>query len=81
MCISGITILKEILYEISKIPVEQMDDSMTFEDYGLDSVMVSRFNQAMEVRFGGLPKTLLYQYNTIDGLSGYLAANFPNVVK
>ena len=75
------TILKEILYEISKIPVEQMDDSMTFEDYGLDSVMVSRFNQAMEVRFGGLPKTLLYQYNTIDGLSGYLAANFPNVVK
>ncbi len=68
-------VIKEIFSSITKFPLDKMDDAMTFEEYGLDSVMVMNFNRAVEERFGELPKTLLYEYNTLEGLSKYLALN------
>ncbi len=69
-------ILKEIFSNIIKMPESKIDMEISFEDYGLDSIMVTRFNNMVEMKFGTLSKTILYEYNTLRGLAGYLAENY-----
>jgi polyketide synthase PksN len=73
-------VLKDILSKIIKMPVDKIDMEMSFEEYGLDSVMVTRFNSMVEKKFGTLSKTILYEYNTLRGLAGYLAENYSDVL-
>jgi amino acid adenylation domain-containing protein len=41
------------------------------ESYGIDSIMITRLTDRLEQDFGPLPKTLFFEYQTLDALVGY----------
>jgi len=64
--------LKTLLSEQIKLPVERIDSQGRFESFGVDSMMISRINAKLEQDLGDLPKTLFYEYATIEELADYL---------
>ncbi|MBC7135197.1 MAG: KR domain-containing protein, partial [Oceanibaculum nanhaiense] len=65
--------LRQIFAEASGLPADGIDPSRPLEEYGIDSLMVTRLNAALEVPFGALPKTLLFEHRTLAALAGHLA--------
>ncbi|AWB65702.1 hypothetical protein C2869_04275 [Saccharobesus litoralis] len=65
--------LLESLASVIKMPASQIDKTARFESYGLDSVMLMEFNKVLSDTLGELPKTVLFEYDSIDSLLAYLA--------
>ncbi|RKQ70071.1 SDR family NAD(P)-dependent oxidoreductase [Oceanibaculum indicum] len=66
--------LRNIFAEASGLPAGGIDPSRPLEEYGIDSLMVTRLNAALEAPFGALPKTLLFEHRTLAALAAHLAA-------
>ncbi len=66
------TFLKQVLSGILKLPLQRIDPQADLEVYGIDSLIVNRFNAVMEESLGPLPKTLLFENRTLDDLTAYL---------
>lgn len=49
----------------------EFDPDKSFKDYGVDSVVMIELISLLEKTFGTLPKTLFFEYPTLDELSGY----------
>jgi acyl transferase domain-containing protein/aryl carrier-like protein/short-subunit dehydrogenase involved in D-alanine esterification of teichoic acids len=64
--------LREIVAAVTKSPVAAIDALERFEAYGIDSIMVTALNQRLAEAFGPLPKSLPFEYRSIDALAGYL---------
>ncbi|MBV2240643.1 acyl carrier protein [Bacillus inaquosorum] len=56
---------------VLKLPADQIEADADFMTYGMDSVMVLKLTQQLEGFFGSLPKTLFFEYKTVDELTGY----------
>ena len=65
--------LCELVHAETKIPAARIDIDERFEAFGFDSIMIGRFNAALEQDLGDLPKTLMYEYETVGELAGYLS--------
>ncbi|WP_439515180.1 SDR family NAD(P)-dependent oxidoreductase [Oceanibaculum nanhaiense] len=65
--------LRQIFAEASGLPADGIDPSRPLEEYGIDSLMVTRLNAALEAPFGALPKTLLFEHRTLAALAAHLA--------
>ncbi|AEI40435.1 SDR family NAD(P)-dependent oxidoreductase [Paenibacillus mucilaginosus] len=65
--------LKELLQEVTGIPYDRMEDGASFEELGLDSLMITQLNQQLKKWIGRSDSTLFYQYNSIQALGTYLA--------
>jgi len=61
-----------LVHAETRIPVARIDIDERFEAFGFDSIMIGRFNAALEQAFGDLPKTLMYEYETVAELAAYL---------
>ncbi|MDQ3511681.1 MAG: SDR family NAD(P)-dependent oxidoreductase, partial [Pseudomonadota bacterium] len=61
-----------LVHAETKIPVDRIDINERFEAFGFDSIMIGRFNAALEQDLGELPKTLMYEYETVAELAAYL---------
>jgi polyketide synthase PksL len=64
--------LKALLGAEIKLPADRIDAQERFDAFGVDSMMISRINARLEQDLGELPKTLFYEYATIEELAGYL---------
>ncbi|MBO9699910.1 MAG: SDR family NAD(P)-dependent oxidoreductase [Sporocytophaga sp.] len=64
--------LKALVGAEIKLSPEKIDSQERFETFGIDSIIVSRFNVTLEKDLGALSKTLFYEYSTIEELAGYL---------
>jgi acyl transferase domain-containing protein len=53
----------------------KLDRNSTFEPLGIDSVKILELVRLLEQTFGTLPKTLLFEFNTLNRLSGYFVSN------
>ncbi|PKM96398.1 MAG: hypothetical protein CVU84_01405 [Firmicutes bacterium HGW-Firmicutes-1] len=62
---------KELLSNEIKLPVAKIISAQPFEIYGIDSVMIMSLNKEFENNFGELPKTLLFEYKSIEELTNY----------
>ncbi|MCC5023870.1 MAG: SDR family NAD(P)-dependent oxidoreductase, partial [Candidatus Synoicihabitans palmerolidicus] len=60
--------------ELVKLPVERIQPMDALEKFGIDSVMVMDFTRRLEVDFGELSKTLLFEHQTLAELAEYLVA-------
>ncbi|MCG6893704.1 MAG: SDR family NAD(P)-dependent oxidoreductase, partial [Desulfobacteraceae bacterium] len=69
-------LLKELLADILKLPVDKIDNRINLERYGIDSLTVNRFNLKMEELLGPLPKTLLFENQRLKDLTEYLVAHY-----
>ncbi len=70
------TYLKETLAEVTQLPVTQIDSDQRFEEFGIDSIVVTDFNFRLEKGLGPLPKTLLFEYPNFRELTRHLVAAF-----
>lgn len=64
--------LCKIFSEQLKVASEKLNINKTYELYGVDSVLSVEITNRLEEDLGGLPKTLLYEENTIANLAQYL---------
>ena len=49
--------------------------ALTFESYGINSVMIVNLTRQLEQVFGGLSKTLFFEYQTLEDLCTYFIDN------
>ena len=64
--------LKNVIGAEIKLPEDRFDSLARFDSLGIESVVVSKCNVRFEQDLGTLPKTLLYEYETIRELANYL---------
>lgn len=69
-------LLKEIFAEVLNIPPHQLKEDVTFDQYGVDSLIVMDINKRLESFFGSFPTTLLFEYRNLEQLSGYFIENY-----
>ncbi len=65
-------VIKRLVSEETKLPVEKIDIQDPFEDYGMDSIMIESMVQKMEEYFGVISPTILFECQTIQELTEYL---------
>ena len=58
------------------MPVTEIDSDERFEEFGIDSIVVTDFNFRLEKGLGPLPKTLLFEYPNFRELTRHLVAAF-----
>ncbi|HET8798952.1 MAG TPA: SDR family NAD(P)-dependent oxidoreductase, partial [Thermoanaerobaculia bacterium] len=64
--------LKALVGEEIKLAPERIGSAERLESFGIDSVMINKINAQLERDLGALPKTLLYEHETIRELAAYL---------
>ncbi|WP_437495035.1 SDR family NAD(P)-dependent oxidoreductase [Sorangium sp. So ce1014] len=62
-------LLKKRFAELLQIPASRLHPSASFETYGLDSMMATRITSRLEDDLGELPKTLLFEHQSLASLA------------
>lgn len=65
--------LKALFSEVTRYEERRIDARQPMERYGIDSIIITQMNQALEGPYNALSKTLLFEYRTLAEVSGYLA--------
>ncbi|SOC15856.1 SDR family NAD(P)-dependent oxidoreductase [Stappia indica] len=73
--------LGELFATISGHPAGRIDPQAPLEDYGIDSLMITRLNSELAGIFDVLPKTLFFQYRTLAAIAGWLAERQPDACR
>ncbi|WP_186320040.1 SDR family NAD(P)-dependent oxidoreductase [Paenibacillus sp. Y412MC10] len=73
--------LRTIVAEVTGVPYDRLEDEASFEEIGLDSLMITGLNAKVEQWIGTLESTLFYQYNNIQQLADYLAVHHKEAVE
>jgi acyl transferase domain-containing protein/ubiquinone/menaquinone biosynthesis C-methylase UbiE/acyl carrier protein len=69
-------LLKEIIADEVGLLPDQVNAGVRFEDYGIDSIVINHFNAEIEKKLGPLPKTLLFEYQTVNDLVAFMVSNY-----
>ncbi len=64
-----IKLLIDIFAESLMLSKEDFNEETLFEDLGIDSILSMKITDRLEKDFGPLPKTLLFEYQTIETLA------------
>ncbi|WP_158014448.1 SDR family NAD(P)-dependent oxidoreductase [Ralstonia solanacearum] len=74
--------LKAVFCDVTKLPAGRVESDAPLEQYGIDSIMITRLNRALEDVFSRmtaldpverqLSKTLFFEYHSLNALTGYL---------
>ncbi|WP_088833756.1 SDR family NAD(P)-dependent oxidoreductase [Paenibacillus tyrfis] len=77
----SILFFKKLLSTVLKMPTARIEADAPLEDYGIDSIMVMQMTNQLEKTFGSLPKTLFFEYQNIEDLTGYFIDSYPEPMK
>ncbi|WP_307852184.1 SDR family NAD(P)-dependent oxidoreductase [Streptomyces sp. b94] len=64
----------EVFARVLEMAPDQLDPDLTFENYGVDSLVVLELTRALEAVHGPQPATLLFERITIRQLAGHFGA-------
>lgn len=67
--------LKNLFAQMLRVRKDEIREDATFQEYGVDSLIVNQFNVKVAGYFKGLSKTLLFECNTIGNLTDYFVKN------
>jgi polyketide synthase PksN len=70
-------LVAQALSDMLKLPLHRIEADVPMEQYGIDSVAMTRLAAELEKVFGSLPKTLFFEYPSIELVSAYLVDAFP----
>ena len=73
--------MKKAVSRALKLPMERVEVNAPLEKYGLDSILVMQVTQELEKSFGGLSKTLLFEYQTVQELTQYFLTEHKEQLK
>ncbi|MFP2957509.1 SDR family oxidoreductase [Myxococcus sp. 1LA] len=65
--------LKALFSEVTRYEAHRIDARQPMERYGIDSIVITQMNQALDGPFRSLSKTLFFEYRTLSEVSAYLA--------
>lgn len=68
--------VKNVFAKVLDFEVEELDEKETFENFGVDSLIIVQLKKEFEKKLGKFSSTALFEYNTIEKLSDYIANNF-----
>ncbi|THC51890.1 SDR family NAD(P)-dependent oxidoreductase [Streptomyces sp. A1499] len=68
--------LRRLLAERTKLDAREIDPRVPFDRYGIDSLVITQLNAELERHFDDLPKTLFFEYATLEELAEYFAAEY-----
>jgi acyl transferase domain-containing protein/acyl carrier protein len=68
--------LKQNLSSVIKLPAHRIEADAPMEKYGIDSIMVMQLTNQLEKAFGSLPKTLFFEYQSIQELTEYFLESY-----
>ncbi|PYG86581.1 polyketide synthase PksN [Ruminiclostridium sufflavum DSM 19573] len=63
--------LTQIISQETQLPVEKIRRDKQFDEYGLNSIMMLNLTDELEKSFGGLSKTLFFEYKNVEELATY----------
>jgi polyketide synthase PksN len=66
---------------VTKTTVDDIDTYATFEQCGMDSVLMLELHSALANDFEGLPKTALFEYDSAALMAGYLVARHGDALR
>ncbi|CAH9068080.1 Acyl carrier protein [Pseudoalteromonas holothuriae] len=72
--------LRKLLADVTKLPLQRIENDVLLEKYGLDSVKVMEVTHALETNFGALPRTLFFEYQTVNDLVNYFVNTYDEQV-
>lgn len=64
--------LRRLFGKVSGLREQAIDSDALLEDYGIDSLMITRLNTELGGIFDALPKTLFFRFRTLAAVSEYL---------
>jgi len=64
----------------ASLAVSDIDPTAALEAYGIDSIMITRLTDQLELDFGTLPRTLFFDHQTLHALAAYFLQNHPQAV-
>lgn len=64
--------LYQLFAELFGLDVEEMDEFTQLKDYGIDSIVIQKFNRIASEKFHNLPKMLLYECTNIKEVTDYI---------
>lgn len=73
--------LKHLLADAIDMPAEKIRTSTEFDILGIDSIMIMEINEKIAKEFPKIPKTLFFEYKTIDALTQYFIATYPDELR
>jgi hypothetical protein len=68
--------VKRLLAELLKVPLERFESEIAFSEYGLDSILITRFNARLAKDLPNVSKTLLFEYSNAVAVSRYLIEGY-----
>lgn len=66
--------IKEHMATVAKTRADAIDSHASFEQCGMDSVLMLELHTLLRAEFEGLPKTALFEYDTAERMARYLIA-------
>lgn len=70
--------VKQLICKGTGMQEEKIEDDVNLDEYGVDSIIVNTVNSELEKEIGNVTKTLLYEYQTVDGITEYLVESHRN---
>ncbi|MCT4598831.1 MAG: SDR family NAD(P)-dependent oxidoreductase [Vallitalea sp.] len=70
------TFLIDIFSRLLKVDTNNIDIGTSFEEYGVDSLLINEFNSIIGDYFKKLPKTILFENRNIYELTHFLVENY-----
>ncbi|AJQ26211.1 amino acid adenylation domain-containing protein [Pelosinus fermentans] len=67
---------KQLLSSVIKLPAQRIEADAPMERYGINSIMVMQLTNQLEKKFGSLSKTLFFEYQNIQELTGYFLESY-----
>lgn len=64
--------LKEIVEDVTKIPMDRIDENEVFDNYGIDSIMLVELDKKLTDHLGELSQNAFLKNSTINEISDYL---------
>ncbi|WP_155661240.1 beta-ketoacyl synthase N-terminal-like domain-containing protein, partial [Priestia megaterium] len=73
--------IKKTFSKVLKIKEDKIQVNLTFENYGIDSLVTLEITKEFEKDFSRLPATLLFEYPTVEKLAEYFTKAHPRFVE
>jgi hypothetical protein len=70
---AAITYLRRLLANATAMPESRINPDRPLEQYGIDSILVTRMNEELSRDFPGLPRTLFFEHQTLRAAATFLA--------
>lgn len=76
-----VSLFSSLVENITGIPASRINESTSFSELGLDSMIILKLNENLGNTFGQLPVTLFFQNRDVKGLTDYFINNYSSILE